>query len=410
MARFLTLSVAAFIAFLSFAAQADTVQSDPVTLKIWTIDNEPFEYHFVLAKKYEKQHPNVEIKVKSINFDNVVTKLARAVATGGGPDIAYLDNPNVALFASHGELANLTPYIKKSDVIDSGDWYPGPRKAVTWDGKIYGIMRGANTLALYYNADMFRAVGLDPDNPPETWKEFYKYAKKLTKPEKSIYGVAFSAAPSEEGTFQFLPWVQMAGGDWNHLVTPGAVRALKLWKKFIDEGIASPATLHRSQYAAMSTFIAGNAAMVITGPWALPRLSKKADFDWRVALLPLPSKNAERASALGEGANVILTNTEHPKAAFQFLEFAYKRMEKVWNKFGYLPISKEVEVRNPKYPDAFHVFRKAMEHARVRGPSPHWAKISKAIYTAVQQALTGKYDSKKALTLAQKKIESITGK
>ena len=22
---------------------------------------------------------------------------------------------------------------------------------------------------LYYNADMFRAAGLDPDNPPKTW-------------------------------------------------------------------------------------------------------------------------------------------------------------------------------------------------------------------------------------------------
>ena len=77
-------------------------------------------------------------------------------------------------------------------VIKKEDIFPGPLSSVTWDGKIYGIPRGANTIALYYNADMFKAKGLDPDNPPKTWDELYAAAKKLNDPAKNIYGLAFS--------------------------------------------------------------------------------------------------------------------------------------------------------------------------------------------------------------------------
>ena len=95
---------------------------------------------------------------------------------------------------------------------------------MTYEGGIYGIPRGANTIALYYNADMFKAAGLDPDNPPKTWDELYEAAKALTDPAKNVYGLAFSAVGTEEGTFQFLPWLQMAGGDYDNVDTEGGAR------------------------------------------------------------------------------------------------------------------------------------------------------------------------------------------
>jgi len=376
--------------------------ADQTQLDLWTIDD-PGEYHYVLADEYMKLHPDVKINVRTVQFRDMVNDLARAMATGEAPDITYIDNPEVALFASRGLLADLDPYIAKSKIVDQDDIYPGPLASVTWKGKIYGLPRGANTIALYYNADMFRAAGLDPDKPPQTWDELYADAKALT--HDGVYGLAFSAVATEEGTFQFLPWVQMTGGDYKDIDTQGAVRALTLWKKFIDEGLASPDTLIRSQWDSTATFDNGSAAMAISGPWELPRMSKEAHFDFRAAPLPLPEPGATRASALGEGDNVILKSSKNPEAAFAFLEYCWSQMPRVWNEFGYLPAA-SVEVKDPKYPAIFKVFDDSMAFARNRGPEPQWPKVSKAIQTAMQTALTGQVTPEAALATAQKQIDA----
>lgn len=400
--------IASWIAGAAVVLSAVTAKAEPVTLEIWTIDR-PDQYIYLVKDEFEKEHPDIKLNLKTVQFRDMVNDLARATATGEGPDVTYIDNPEVALFASRGLLLDLTPMIEQSKMIRKDDIFPGPLASVTWDGKIYGIPRGANTIALYYNADMFKAKGLDPDKPPRTWDELYDAAKKLTDPAKNVYGLAFSAVATEEGTFQFLPWLQMTGGDYNKVDTEGGVKVLEFWRKLIDEKLASPDTLIRSQYDSTATFNAGNAAMAISGPWEMPRMSKEAKFEYRAALLPIPQEGSPRASALGEGDNVILANSKHPKEAFILLEWLYGKMPEVWNRFGFLPASK-VKVDNPQWPEVYAVFEESMKYARNRGPHPEWPKISKAIYTAIQSSLTHQSEPKAALAAAQKQIDGVLGK
>ncbi|UUP19848.1 ABC transporter substrate-binding protein [Nitratireductor thuwali] len=398
------------IALTAVGLLATTViaSAQEVELDLWTIDD-PGEYHYVLAEEFMKEHPNIKINVRTVQFRDMVNDLARAVATGSGPDITYIDNPEVALFASRGLLLDLKPHIEKSEIVKEEDIYPGPLASVTWEGGIYGLPRGANTIALYYNADKFREAGLDPDNPPGTWDQLYEAAKALTKPDQNVYGLAFSAVASEEGTFQFLPWLQMTGGNYDNVATEGGAKALNFWKRLIDERLASPDTLIRSQWDSTGTFNTGSAAMAISGPWELPRMSQEAKFEYRAALLPVPEEGAERASALGEGDNVILANTDNPDEAFQFVEFLYAQMPRVWNEFGYLPAS-QVEVKDPKNPEIYAVFEESMKYARNRGPHPEWPRISKAIQQAIQSTLTGQAEAGAALEAAQQQIDQVLGK
>ena len=387
---------------------ASLAWAEPITLDFWSVDQDG-QYAYGMAKAYEAAHPDIKVNVRRVQFPDMVNDLARAASTGNVPDITYVDNPDVALLASRGVLSDLTAMIAADKSIDMATFYPGPRGAATVNGKVYALPRGANTLALFYNADMFKAHGLDPDHPPQTWDEFAKDAKALTDPAKNVYGLAFSAANSEEGTFQFLPWAQMAGGNYDHINTPGAVEALQFWQKLIDEKIASPDTLVRGQYESTGTFNSGNAAMVISGPWELPRMSRDAKFEWRVALLPTKTVGGPRASALGEGTNAIPVKAKHPKEAFEMISFMNARMPTVWNDFGFLPASK-VEVPDPKWPQAYKVFATALEDAKVRGPSPDWVKISKPIQTAIQAALTHQTDAKSALDTAQAQIDRVVKK
>lgn len=402
------MNIAKLMGAVALAALSTPAWAEPVTINLWTVDR-PGEYHYKMAEEFSAKNPDIKVNVRSVQFPDMVNELAKAMATGEAPDVTYIDNPDVALFASRKLLLDLKPMIDKSSVIKLDQIFPGPLASVSYKGGVYGIPRGANTIALYYNADMFKAAGLDPNKPPQTWDELYADAKKLTNKEKGIYGLAFSAAASEEGTFQFLPWLQMAGGDYNKVNVPGGVEALTLWKKFIDEGLASRDTLIRGQWDSTGTFNAGNAAMDISGPWELPRMSKDAKFDFRVALLPVPKEGAPRASALGEGDNVIVANSKHPKEAFRFIEYMYEQMPRVWNEFGYMP-AYPVKVDDPKYPQAYAIFNESMKFARNRGPSPDWAKISKAIQTAIQTTLTGQSSPENALAAAQKSIDGVLSK
>ncbi|MFI5015440.1 MAG: ABC transporter substrate-binding protein [Hyphomicrobiales bacterium] len=389
----------------SATLSAGVCRAEPVTLNVWTIDREG-GYIWTTAKEFEAAHPDVKIIVKRVQFTDIINDLARATATGGGPDVTYIDNPAISLFASRGLLLGLKPLIAGSKTVDAKKIFPGPLASVTYKDEIYGIPRGANTLALYYNADMFKAKGLDPDKPPRTWDELYDAAKKLNDPAANVYGIAFSAKANEEGTFQFLPWLQMTGGDYTDVDTPGGVKALKFWQRLIDEKLASPDVLIRTQFESTGTFNAGNAAMVISGPWELPRMSTDAKFDYRVTILPTETAGGPHASALGEGDNVILASSKHPKEAFAFIEYLYEQMPRVWNEFGFLP-AYPVDLREPKWPKHYAVFVESMKYARVRGPHPEWQKISKAIQTAIQSTLTHQVEAEAALATAAATIKEV---
>ncbi len=384
--------------------------AEDVTLDVWTIDRESDPgYMYVMAQEFQKLHPDIKFNIKHVEFADWANDITRAVATGTAPDVAYVDNPNTPFLSSKGALLDITPYLKDSKIVDTTKIFPGPLSTVTWKDGIYGLPRGSNTIALYYNKDMFKAAGLDPNKPPQTWAELYETAKKLTDPAKNVYGLAFSANANEEGTFQFLPWIQSTGGNFDKVNGEGAVKALELWQKIIDEKLASPDTLIRGQYDSFATFNAGNAAMAISGPWELPRMTKDAKFDVGVTLLPIEKDGDKRASALGEGNNVIFAKTKHPKEAFMYLEYMYSQMPRVWNEFGFVP-SYPVEVKDPKWPAEYAVFIESMKYAQARGPSPDWAKISKAISTAIQQALTHQADAQTALNTAQATIDGIVKK
>ena len=69
-------------------------------------------------------------------------------------------------------------------------------------------------------------------------------------------------------------------------------------------------------------------------------MQQDAKFDFRVALLPTMTQGSPRVSALGEGDNVILAHSKHPKEAFEFLEYLVTQMPHVWNDWGFLPTEK----------------------------------------------------------------------
>jgi multiple sugar transport system substrate-binding protein len=406
--KFMMMGVVALAGVSSLALSA---QAEDTTITVWSLDRN-IQPAPNLVKEFNAQNNGIKVEYREIQFDDVVSEAMRAYSTGQAPDIIAVDNPDHALFSSHGAFLDLTDMIAKSSVVKTANYFPGPLKSVMWKDKYYGIPKATNTIALYYNKDMFKAAGLDPSKPPKTWDELIADAKKLTDPSKNVYGITFSAKANEEGTFQFLPWVQMAGGSYDHINTDGAVKALTTWKQIMDEKLASPDTLTRSQWDATATFNAGNAAMAISGPWEIDRMLTDAKFDWGVALLPVPEDGAKRSSAMGDYNWAIFANSKHPQEAFKVLEYFVSQDDKMFKNFGQLPARSDISIPptgNQLKDDALKVFVEQLKYAQPRGPSPNWAKISKAIQGAIQAALTGQMTPKDALDQAAEKIQAIQG-
>jgi multiple sugar transport system substrate-binding protein len=296
-------------------------------------------------------------------------------------------------------------------VIRKENYFSGSWGTTVWNAQQFAVPGEANTLALYYNADMFRAKGLDPDKPPRTWSELKAAAEKLTDPAKNVYGVGFSALQSEEGTFQWLPFLQQSGGNLKDLTSADAVAALTLWTDFVKNGQASRDVLIKRQFEMTSAFLGGASAMVVSGPWELQRMDKDAKFEWRVATLPVREGKNIEASALGGYVWGIPKGAKNRDLAFKVIEFMSEpdQLKQAWSG-GRLPPVATITVENPSNPKAYEVFRKQMEVAKARGPHPAWPQISAAIQTAIQTALTGRSSPADALQKASAVIQPLLEK
>lgn len=399
------------VALAGVSALGLSARAEDVTITVWSLDKD-VQPAPNLVKQFNAQNNGIKVEYREIQFDDVVSEAMRAYSTGQAPDIIAIDNPNHAMFAAHGAFLDLTAFISKSSIVKPDNYFPGPLKSVTWKGKFYGIPKATNTIALYYNKDMFKAAGLDPNKPPQTWDELIADAKKLNDPSKNVYGLTFSAKANEEGTFQFLPWAQMAGATYDNINTDGAVKALATWKEIMDDKLASPDTLTRGQWDSTATFNAGNAAMAISGPWELDRMVKDAKFDWGVALLPLPQEGAERSSAMGDFNWAIFSSSKHPQEAFKVLEYFVSQDDRMFQNYGQLPARSDIAIPptgQPLKDAALKAFVEQLKYAKPRGPHPEWPKISKAIQDAIQAALTGQMSPKDALDQAAEKIKAVLG-
>lgn len=381
----------------------------PVTL--WHVFNLETDIIYVGMKAFNESQHEYRIEPRLVPANQLSAELIKAIATGSVPDLVTMDNPNVASFAAQGSLTDLTDRVGKSSVVKPDMYIKGPWASGVWHGHIFAVPRDSNTLALCYNADMFRAKGLDPNKGPATWSELVADATKLTDASKGVFGFGFSATQTEEGVFQWLPFLYQAGGSIDHLDSPEAAASLQILVDFVKHGVASKDVINERQYEVTNTFMAGNTAIAMCGPWELPRLQKEAKFEWRHAVLPVKDGMTIHASSLGGYDWVVPQGAGNLDGAFRFIEFMSdpKILIGGW-KNGRLAPRTDATVDNPEWPQAYAVYREQLLSARARGPHPQWPELSRAMATAIQEAITGAKPTDQALKEAAEKIKPILAK
>jgi len=396
-------SAASFLAIAVSLAAAPVVAQTTIT--IWGNDNPQPSATEILSAEFDAMRDDVVVEYRQIPFSDLNEEYMRAFATNSAPDILMVNTTDTHFYASSGVLLDLTDRIAASDIIDFDEIFPGYQAAVTFEGRIYEVPRGANTLMIYVNSAMAEAAGIDPVDAPESWTEFYDYAQRLTNADSRVFGIAFSAKNNQEGPWQWLPFARMAGAEWDRINEPGAVRALEMWRDFVVNGLASQEVLVWSQGDAADSFRAQRAAMVIQGSWDVANMVA-APFEWNLWMLPPEEVGGLRVSAAGDFTYAVAAASDAPDLAFEVIEYIYSQDNRIWNEFSRMP-ARAVSPENPNYPEAYEAFIGQLQYGRVLGPNARWNDVSVALQTAIQASLSGAAEPADALERAAAEIAAI---
>ncbi|MFL5804337.1 MAG: extracellular solute-binding protein [Roseiflexaceae bacterium] len=94
-----------------------------------------------------------------------------AVASGTPPDVVWVDGPQVAEWAARGVLEPLDDLIGTAGIKPEDFWTPSWNQTV-YNKKVWALTRSSDAnFGFYWNKDIFKEVGLDPEKPPQTIAE-----------------------------------------------------------------------------------------------------------------------------------------------------------------------------------------------------------------------------------------------
>jgi multiple sugar transport system substrate-binding protein len=342
-----------------------------------------------VIEEFEKQNPGVTIRNEQITWGNGLDKIVVAMANGKAPDICEMGSTWMGKFMGEGALIDVTE--KFADLKpEYMMWEPA-----TWQGRLYGMPWLAGTRVLFYNRELFKKAGLDPDQPPATWQEFLDAAQKIHNPDQGTYGFGMNAGEGHILYKKFMPFVWGNGGQ-----------ILNKNGKFIFDSPQTREALNfyldvkkysycEKQDLLDEAFKKGSLGMTVSGSWNFARYPVDApNLDFSVCLIPKPAANkGYSASFLGGEILVLFKTCKNPDMAAKFIRFLVKTRNT-------LPITKEALVSFPAAIESFkdeffasdprlQVFVEQMK-TRVHPPvHPLWIELEKIINKAVESAMYG---------------------
>ncbi|MCC6398732.1 MAG: extracellular solute-binding protein [Bacteroidetes bacterium] len=214
---------------------------------------------------------------------------------------------------------------------------------------------------------------------------------------------------------QWTPFLWQAGGeeineDQTRLLisSDAGVQALTLWKTIYDD-------LDFSRYGLAHDvgFASQNLAMIMDGPWDLPRFRQMRDIDWAVA--PLPAGPAGRATYIAGEHMAMFKQSEHPDEAWAFVKWMVSAdvQAQFSMSSGYLPVRKSVLEREDYKAflagdPAMKAFVDQLRWGRGRRPIDYRrVEINRLIAEAIERATLGKQDPRQVLDEAAAQANAL---
>lgn len=382
---FAATSVLAF----SMPAFADT------DLKIFVSSQHQPDVWRKVLDKYEAANPGVKVAIETGgNTSEAQAQYLNTVmsAKDTNLDVLMLDVIRPAQYAAAG-------WTSAFENKDMSVYLPAYAGANTVDGKVVALPAFADAMFLYYRKDLLEKYGIAP---PKTWEELAAAAKKVTEGEKNpdLQGLSFQGKAIEGAVCTFLLpyWSQGKNLVENGKLTfdhDAAVTALKLWKDFVDTGVAKKNIAEVATDDTRKEFQAGSAVFAVNWSYAWTHFQgAESAVTGKVGVTRLPALGGgEQASCLGGWEWGVSAYSTHQDEAKKLVEYLSSEDVSVFMAANgsLLPTyaaaygNNEVLKAVPWFADALQV----VETAKPRPVTPRYNEVSEVIRTTVNAVLAG---------------------
>ena len=364
-----------------------------------------------IVADFEAVNPDIKVNaIYSGNYDDTRVRALSALASGEPAQLAVMFSID-AYDLIEQEL--VIPFEDVATTDADKEWLNGFYPALMANGKIegqtWGIPFQRSTIVAYYNKDLFRAAGLDPEAPPTTWDEMISMGKALTNDD--TYGLMIPSTGYPYWMFQALAIqngkeVMSGDGLTTYFDDPTVVETLEFWKSLSAEhGIMPTGTVEWGTLR--QAFLEGQTAMMWHSTGNLTAVKKGASFDFGVAELPA---NVRKGSPTGGGNFYLFKDTtdEERAAALKLMQFMTSpEQAAAWSiGTGYMGVSSAayetdaLKAYTAEFPPAL-VARNQLENAVAEFSTFETARVRDGLNNAIQSALTGAKEPAEALAEAQ---------
>jgi multiple sugar transport system substrate-binding protein len=353
------------------------------------------------------EEAGVTIERTASDTTDLTNRALLAAQEGTSPDVVLLDNPAVSTLADTEMLTTMDELGLDVSGVDENLLAAG-----VVDEEEYGIPIGANTLAIYYNADVLEAAGVDPASITD-WDTLTAAIAQVTG--NGDKGITFAAIGTEEGSFQFLPWFWGAGADLTDLDSPEAVAALELWTGWLEAGYAPNSVITNSQNTTWEEFLTGEFGFAVNGTW---QVNSAAEADFATGLIQIPGRTGGIAPA-PTGGEFIVAPAQADTGRYDVTRRIVECMttpegfvETATTFAYYIPPTAEGQEALLAAEPELEPWVAAVREAKGRTSDnlgTDYPKISEALWTAVQNALSGSAPPADALAQAQADAEAALG-
>jgi multiple sugar transport system substrate-binding protein len=348
------------------SAPTPGVAADPLAGQNVTIRFESYNYGTPglggkgtqqLIDEFQAAYPNIHVEPKNLpsggGTAGILNVVVSEAAAGDPPDVAQL------VLNTIDYVVNTLPVVAIDSVAPKDEYDETMRHILPqalalgqMNGHLYASPYTFSTPTLFYNADIFRAAGLDPDVPPTTWEQVQSYGAQI---RDKTGKAAFCLPTPLSGDWIVQSLISSNGGatlsdDKRHARFNEApsVEVFKWWQGLVNAGI-HPKLSDNDITAAISN---GNLAMLLNSTALLPALAAAAQDKFDLRTTGEPSFGSKPVAPVNSGSGLFMLSKDPLKqrAAWEFLRFAASQRGNtiITSVIGYVPQRDDV-VDNPQY-------------------------------------------------------------
>ncbi|MFZ0833071.1 MAG: sugar ABC transporter substrate-binding protein [Mycobacterium sp.] len=283
-----------------------------VTVRLW--DQQVAQAYRRSFDEFARRRPDIEVRMNVVAYSSYFDALRTDVAGGSADDIFWISNAYFAPYADSGRLIGLAP---------RPDWERSVVEQFTRNGTLWGVPQLTDAgIALYYNADLLAAAGVDPAvlnsliwSPDDAQDTLRPLLARLTPGDGRRW--AYNAGNDLQGIY--LNYIGSAGGvfstgDRFAFDNPQAAEAFGYLVRLINvDKVAPPASdTNDNGDFSRNMFLQGRMALFQSGTYNLANIAADAPFRWGVALLPAgPAGRVSVTNGIAAAGN---SASKHPDA------------------------------------------------------------------------------------------------